>query len=142
MGSACSADMTRYTIDVDVRFRDIDPLEHVSHTVYVTYMQQARLSFFYDGIDVGDEGLAFVVAHLEVDYHESILREQDVTVAVAVTDVGRSSFTLGYEISADGRVAATGESVQVVVDRESNETRPISETIATKLEPYRDERNS
>lgn len=134
--------MTRYSIDVDVRFRDIDPLEHVSHTVYVTYMQQARLSFFYDGIEVGDEGVAFVVAHLEVDYHEQIRREQDVSVALAVTHVGESSFTIGYEISADGRVAATGESVQVVVDRESNETRPISESIAAKLEPYRDEGGS
>lgn len=129
--------MAEYTIDVDVRFRDIDPLEHVNHTVYVTYMQQARLTFFYEELDIESDGVAPVVAHLEADFRESILREHDVTVAVSVTDVGESSFTLGYEIRADGDLAASGESVQVVVDRESGETRPIPDSIHEKLEPYR-----
>ena len=126
-----------YTVDIGVRFRDIDPLEHVSHTVYVTYMQQARLEYFYDVLDLATADINPVVAHLEVDYLNEVTRDDDVTAAVTVSHIGTTSFSTDYEIRTQDGVAATGTTVQVVVDSESGESRAVPDTIRERLERYR-----
>lgn len=128
--------MATYATDIDVRFRDIDPLWHVSHTVYVVYMQQARLEFSADVLGMTGSEYDTVVVHLELDYHDDISRDDDVVVEMAVTDIGGSSFTTTYEVLADGDVAATGESVQVVVDAEDGDPCPVPDDWRSPLEKY------
>lgn len=125
-----------YSTDIQVRFRDIDPLRHVSHTEFVTYMQQVRLEF--SEVVLGMTGVDFdtVVVHLEIDYADDITTSDDVEVRMGVTDIGRTSFTVGYEIVASGNTAATGESVQVVVDGETGESVRVPEVWRSKLAEY------
>ena len=131
--------MGRYTTDLQVRFRDIDPLYHVSHTVYVVYMQQARLAFCEDVLDLRDSGFDTVVAHLEIDYETEVAFGADLVAETWISDVGSSSFTMAYEISANGTLAATGESVQVVVDPESGESTSVPATWREHFAEYRDD---
>ena len=131
--------MGRYTTSLQVRFRDIDPLYHVSHTVYVVYMQQARLAFCEAVLELGDSAWDTVVAHLELDYESEVAFGDDLVAETWITDVGSSSFTMAYEITANGTVAATGESVQVVVDPESGESTGVPEGWREAFESYRDE---
>ena len=46
----------------------------------------------------------------------------EATVAVGITDFGRTSFTMGYELRYEGESVATAETVQVAVDEDG---RPI-----------------
>lgn len=126
-----------YTVDIDVRFRDVDPLEHVSHTLFVTYMQQARLEYFYDILDLETAGIDTVVAHLDIDYLNEITRGDDVTVAVTVSDIGTTSFATDYEIRTQNGVVATGTTVQVVVDSDSGKSKVVPDGIRGRLERYR-----
>lgn len=129
--------MATYTTDVDVRYRDIDPLRHVSHTVYVVYMQQARLEFCDALLDLPESDYDTVVVHLEVDYHDDVTQSADVAVETSVTDVGGSSFTMEYEVTADGETAATGESVQVVVDADSGDSTSVPDEWRSVFADYR-----
>lgn len=131
--------MGRYSTTLQVRFRDIDPLYHVSHTVYVVYMQQARLAFCEEVLGLPDSPYDTVVAHLELDYESEVAFGDDLTAEAWITDVGTSSFTMAYEISANGTVASTGESVQVVVDPEVGENTEVPAEWREQFEAYRDE---
>lgn len=128
--------MGTYTTDIDVRFRDIDPLRHVSHTVYVVYMQQARLEFCEAELDLPESDYDTVVVHLEVDYHDDVTQRDDVAVETSITDVGESSFTMGYEVTANGETAATGESVQVVVGAETGDSCAVPDDWRSVFEAY------
>lgn len=125
-----------YSTTIQVRYRDIDPLRHVSHTEFVTYMQQARLEFSEKVLGMTGAEFDTVVVHLEIDYINDITIGETVAVTMTVTDVGRTSFTVGYEITANGATAATGESVQVVVDGSIGESVRVPDEWRSKLADY------
>ena len=52
----------RFWIDQEVRFRDLDTLKHVNHTVYFIYAEMARLEYYRQilGMDLMNE-LAFLM---------------------------------------------------------------------------------
>lgn len=131
--------MGRYSTGLQVRFRDIDPLYHVSHTVYVVYMQQARLAFCEEVLDLADSDWDTVVVHLELDYESEVGFGDDLVAETWITDVGSSSFTMAYEVSANGTVAVTGESVQVVIDAETGEKTDVPDEWREHFEAYRDD---
>lgn len=107
-----------YEIDLDVRFRDLDPLGHVNHAVHASYCEQARIRYLQDVLGLTADDLPMVVANLELDYRKPITFDDDLTVAVSVTNLGESSFTMSYELRTD-EVAAIAETTQVVIDPES-----------------------
>lgn len=59
------------------------------------------------------------------DYSWPITLGQRVTVAQRITDIGRSSIHLDYEVRADGDVAATAEVVLISYDREEQAAQLI-----------------
>ena len=125
-----------YTTDLNVRVRDIDFMGHVNNAVYATYLEEARTSYFEDVLDVPLTDIDSVLAHLEIDYRRPITIEDDVSVALRVPRIGESSLPMEYEIRAGEEVAATGESVQVTVDRRSGEARPISDRVRTSIAEF------
>ncbi|MFC6941471.1 acyl-CoA thioesterase [Salinirubellus sp. GCM10025818] len=131
--------MARYSTTLQVRFRDIDPLYHVSHTVYVVYMQQARLAFCEEVLGLSESEWDTVVAHLELDYESEVAFGDEVTAETWISDVGSSSFTMAYELSANGTVASRGESVQVVVDPDTGENTELPTGWREQFESYRDD---
>lgn len=126
-----------YTTDIQVRFRDIDPLYHVSHTVYLEYMQQARLLFSEDVLSLGDSAYDTVVVHVELDYEDEVTRDDDVQVDAWITDVGTSSFTMAYAILADGDRAVLGQSVQVLIEEATGDATEIPSAWRDTLDRYR-----
>jgi acyl-CoA thioester hydrolase len=122
-GAAARSD-DPFVADLDVRFRDLDPMGHVNNAVYVSYLEQARLEYFESvlGLDATDPGN--VVASLDVDYRRSLELDADLRVAVWTERLGESSLEMRYEVRDDGRVAAEATTTQVVVDGEGR-PRPI-----------------
>ena len=90
-----------YTTEIQVRFRDFDPMRHVNNALYVTYLEQARAAFYDEVVGVPLD---------EVD---------SVTVELSVGELGESSIPMEYEIRAGETRYATARTVQVYVDRET-----------------------
>ena len=115
-----------YTVDVPIRFRDIDVMGHVNNAVYASYLEHARACYFRDVLDLSLTTADTVLAHLTVDYRAPIdLDDGSATVALTIPRLGNASIPMEYEVRAGGEVAVTAESVQVVYDRETGESRPI-----------------
>lgn len=121
------ATVSEFETEIQVRFRDLDPMGHVNNAVYATYLEQARVRYYADVLGADLEDVDTVIAHLEVDFERPIELEESVEVRVDVPEIGRSSLPMTYVVEADGEVAATGETVQVTWDRETGSAEPIPE---------------
>lgn len=124
------------TVDVDVRFRDLDAMGHVNNAVYATYLEQARVVYFEEVLEVPLYEIQSVLATLELEFRRPVTLDDDVSVAVRVPELGESSVPMEYEVRADGDVAAVGETVQVVVDEETGESKPIPDEWREKIAAF------
>jgi acyl-CoA thioester hydrolase len=129
-----------FTLQVPVRFRDLDAMGHVNHAVYVTYFEQARCECYLalldrtDPVEVGS-GLDFVVARLELDYVAAVRHGDVLTVSVRPDHVGGSSFAFAYEARrGDGELMARGRTVQVAFDHEAQCKKPMDAKLRSRLE--------
>ena len=124
-----------FTTEIEVRFRDLDPMNHVNNAVYVTYLEQARAKYLIDVLDMDIERPNLVVASLSIDYRRPIEWGEAVSVSVETTELGGSSFEMAYEIRADGETAATAETVQVTIDP-NGDSRPVPDEWRDRLESF------
>jgi len=120
-------------VDLSVRYRDIDAVGHVNNAVYVSFLEQARVEYLDAVLDITELQPGFLVASVTVDYERPILLDEEVVVSLGVTDIGTASVEMGYEVRADGEVAATASSVIVAVDPETETSRPVPETWSEKI---------
>ncbi|WP_255167281.1 acyl-CoA thioesterase [Natrononativus amylolyticus] len=128
-----------YEADIDVRLRDVDFMGHVNNAVYATYLEQAREQYFREVLGESLVDTDTVLANLTIDYVRPIQADQTVTVALTVPELGNSSLPIEYEVRADGERVATARTVQVIVDRESGESRPLSESWRERIATHRNE---
>lgn len=130
----------RYSLDIDVRYRDLDPVGHVNNAVYATYLEHTRTNYYADVLGLATEDLSFVLAHVEIDYENSVEADDDVRVGIRVSRIGNKSMTTDFRVEASGETAATAESVQVVIDEEGT-PRPVPDEWRRKILEYEGEEN-
>lgn len=125
-----------YRAAVDVRFRDVDPMDRVNNAVYVTYVEQARAEYYEDvlGITLGEADT--VLARLEVDYEGPVVLGDTVDVHMRTDELGTASIPMAYELRVDGAVVATARTVQVTVDRETDDSRPVPAAWRDRIEAF------
>ena len=128
-----------FSCPVQLRFADVDAMNHVNNAVFVTFLELARMRLWHEhlGFSGSARDIPFIVARVSVDYRSPIGLEDTVRVGLGVKDIGRTSFTFGYGIEASGRLAAEAESVQVLFDYGSRSPVPIANDLRAKLEALR-----
>ncbi len=129
--------MWRVEHELDVRFRDCDPMGHVNNAVYLTYLEAARFAWWRSAF--GPSGLkehGFIVARVEIDFRKPALPGDRLLVRLRVEGMGKSSFTLGYEIlnARTRALVAEARSVQVAYDYERARSVPLSDELRARLE--------
>ncbi len=131
--------MARHVSQVPLRWSDIDSFGHVNNTVYLRYLQEARVDMLYvHAPSRGAEKLAhgMVVRRHEISYRAPIRFVHDgdgpkpIRVETWVTAIRAASFDLGYEIvnvDPDGErlVYAVASSTLVPYDFDAGRARRI-----------------
>jgi acyl-CoA thioester hydrolase len=117
---------------VQMRWRDLDGLGHVNHTVVLTYLEEGRDAFLKDHGIRRDE---YVVGSCNVSFKGEIDPAfETVTVQCAVRELGRSSVTTTERILGhDGEVVVEAEFGLVLWDPEQRGSRPITDEERTSL---------
>jgi acyl-CoA thioester hydrolase len=128
-----------FTSVVEVRYRDIDAMNHVNNAVYVTFLEVVRTRLWRERLAFSGTAreFPFIVARVAVDYRSPIDINDRVEIGVGVSRIGRTSFTLAYRIEAAGRLAAEAESVQVLYDHAQGRSRALDGEMRTRLEAMR-----
>jgi acyl-CoA thioester hydrolase len=131
----------KFSIDIDVRFRDLDAMGHVNNAVVFTYFEMGRINFFVQHLkSAAPPDFNFILAHVSCDYIKQILLQDTLRLHIWIGKIGHKSFDFGYELRDrfnEDIVFAKGESVQVCYDYDRNQTFPLPEPIKTKLMDYR-----
>jgi acyl-CoA thioester hydrolase len=110
---------------IEIRWRDMDGFGHVNNSTYLTYLEEARDQFLTDLL--GETVHRIVIRRIEIDFVSGLTQDDDhVDVDVRLTGVGTSSLTLAEQIVsvADGRVAATAQTVMVHTDDSRTASAP------------------
>src|SRR5438128_12367123 len=99
MASGIDRRMTRFTTDIQMRFRDIDGMGHVNNAVYLSYIELARTQFYMQHANrrTLDE-IDFILAHVEMDFESQATWGDQIQVPAWPSQIGNSSFTLTYAI--------------------------------------------
>ena|SRR5471030_430509 len=125
-----------YRHRLSVRFRDCDAMGHVNHAVYFTYFEQGRLTFWREVTGTPSPHTRVIIARAECDYRAPAHFGDELEVRVKVGPVGRSSFTLEYEIVqiAGAALVATGRTVMVSYDYAAGTSVPLPDVTRALLE--------
>jgi acyl-CoA thioester hydrolase len=127
----------RFEHELDVRFRDCDPMGHVNNAVYLTYLESARFAWWRSAFGpLGLKEHGFILARIEIDYRKPAVPGDRLLIRLRVDGVGRSSFGVGYEIvnARTRELVAEATSVQVAYDYALGQSVPLSETLRARLE--------
>lgn len=129
--------MARFTVEIQMRFRDLDPMGHVNNAVYLSYCEFARTQFYMKhAFKRSLHDIDFILAHVEIDYVAAAEWGDEVIVSVWPSKIGESSFTLSYELreKKSERLLAKSSSIQVSYDYDKKKTKPIPPEFRKMLE--------
>ena len=92
--------MFKHKTPIEIRFADIDAFGHVNNAVFLTYFEQARVSYFDKVLgwnyDWSKEGV--IVARSEVDYMIPIHFRDTIIIYTHCSRMGNKSFDISYQI--------------------------------------------
>jgi acyl-CoA thioester hydrolase len=95
----------RHQTPIDIRFGDLDMLQHVNNARYLSYLEQARIQYAFDVLQWdGDwRTLNMMLARVEVDYRAPLFLNDRLTVYTRCSRLGNKSFTLEYLLVRTGQ---------------------------------------
>lgn len=130
-------DEFRFTVEIPLRLRDLDQMNHVNNAVFATFLEQARSAYFRDVVGDPLNEVGMVIADLSIEFERAVtLDAGSVTVGARATSLGTSSIPMAYEVWAAGERAATGETTLVHVDRTAGTAEPLPETWRETITTY------
>lgn len=125
----------KHQIQIQVRFVDIDRLNHVNNSCYLSYFELGRVSYFNQVLNtaINWNKNGFILARTEIDHLEPIVLTDEVTCYTRVSKIGNKSLTIENSItkkSADGKPikCAVGLGILVAMDYVNNLSMEIPVT--------------
>lgn len=110
---------------IHVRYDDLDTMEHVHNSVYLSYLEIGRIDFMNRYLrNLLPDGTGLLIARIEIDYKNSIFINDHIVCRTALLSVGNTSMTMQGEIAKDdGTVCASAKTVAVLVNRKREKIR-------------------
>ncbi|HXV93468.1 MAG TPA: thioesterase family protein [Pseudonocardia sp.] len=127
-----------FTHPVTVRYLEVDAQGVVFNSWYLAYFDDAMTAFLaHRGLPYRamlDAGYDVQLVRSEIDWRAGIGWQEDIAVAVSTARIGRTSFTLDFEVRRNGtEVTCTGRTVYVVIATDGSGKREIPPLIAEAL---------
>lgn len=81
---------------IPIRFRDLDPLNHVNNAIFSTYYEEARIDFIRQVPSFADQlknDFSFVLANLQIAFVLPVEYPARLLVGTGIKSLGNSSIT-------------------------------------------------
>jgi acyl-CoA thioester hydrolase len=124
-----------------VRFGDLDAMRHVSNVVFLRYFETAWISYRQTlGLLEGDlfaeseTGFGLILAEAHIRYRSPVQFDEDLDIALTISDIRRSSFGVAFEMQVGDRLCAEGNCVYVGFDYGKQRSAPLPEPWRAPLE--------
>jgi len=136
-----AGDRARHVEPITVRWGDMDSMGHVNNAKYFTYCESARMSYFaavrmLDHREDERHGPALAAATL--NFRRQVHYPAELEVATRVSEIGRSSFKMEYEIFHRGtdESVADGTGVIVWTDYGTGRSVPLPESLKAEIRRF------
>ena len=116
--------------ELKTRWKDIDSFGHVNNAVFLTYIEDARITFFYRW-NIIEMKKSLIVASIKIDYLQQIDHPSNLIVGQKISRIGNSSFDIQSTIfiKDDPKPAANAVVTCVCFDYEQNKSIPVYDEI-------------
>ena len=123
---------------VPVRFRDLDPMGHVHHSLPLMYWEEARARYWREVAGRPDvDAIDYVMGEFTVRWHARITFPATLDAGVRVTRLGKKSFDMAYGLwDEDGRLLSSGVSTQVIYDYEAAASQALDDDTRARIEAF------
>lgn len=116
---------------IQLRFNDFDALGHVNNSVYFSFYDLGKTTYFNEVMpDVSiNQEVGVVIGHIEVSFLLPVYPGENVAVETAVVEIGNKSFKLLQQLIdlETNEVKCVCQTVMVCFDAKTKTTRPISD---------------
>jgi len=130
--------MARFIARCAMRWSDMDAYGHVNNTAYLAYLEQARLSMFFDRYDSSVAG-GTVVKHHEITYLRPVVyHPEPLRLELWVDQVRAASFRVLYDVYDGDMLAAKASTTLVTFDFATDRPRRITHDERAVLAAYDD----
>lgn len=123
-----------------MRFADTDASQRIHYTAMFRYFEAAEQEFLRElGLAYSTEpfrNYGFPRVHVECDFLSAIHYDDVLDVEVTVDRVGASSYTLAFGAFQGSRLAAKGKITVVCLDKLTQRSIAIPETLAIALRAH------
>lgn len=119
-----------------VRFGDTDASGRIFYASLLRHFDAAETEFLRSiGCGYGDEAgeTGFPRVHLDCHFISPLTYDDPMAIEVTVERVGRTSFTLMFDVRVKERQAARGKITIVSIDRKTQRPTPLPEKLRTAL---------
>ena len=121
----------KHITPIQLRFNDFDALGHVNNSVYFSFYDLGKTSYFADvlsKLEVAKE-VGVVIGHIEVSFLLPVYPDENVAVQTAVVEIGNKSFKLlQHLVDLDtNEIKCICNTVMVCFDAKTKTTRQISD---------------
>jgi len=129
----------KHKIKINVRFSDLDAMRHVNNAAYLSYLEEARISYFNDVLGRPKDSLNFgaVIGRIEIDYLQPIILGDELEILTRVSKLGNKSSTVEHliiVIRGSERIQAAAAVTKLVsYDYKKQQSIPISPEVRDKI---------
>ncbi|MCQ2195377.1 MAG: acyl-CoA thioesterase [Paludibacteraceae bacterium] len=129
-----------HSVDIQIRFNDIDVLGHVNNTVQLTYFDFGKVKYFEavkgEIINWGTSDI--VIVHYDTDFYEPIFSGNKIVVKTKIYEIGNKSLKV-IQVLQDtetGHIKSTCRTVMCGFDIKTNTGIPISDEWRAMIQKY------
>lgn len=119
----------KHKTPVEIRFVDIDAFGHVNNANFLTYFEQARISYFDKVVDWGYDWSkkGVIVARAEINYVQPVRFRDDIVVYTTCSRLGTKSFDIQYKMFKlkEGKEILVADGITVMVTFDYEQGKPI-----------------
>ena len=112
----------------------MDSFGHINNAVYLTYIEDARTTFFTRW-NLKNKKKSVIVASIKIDYFSQIKHPSKLIIGSKISRIGKSSFDINSAIFVDGlkKPSALSFVTCVCYDYENGQSVPVYDEIRNDL---------
>lgn len=126
-----------FTESFNVRFYELDGLQHVSNTVMVGWFETGRQPIFrIFNPTLNLQKWPVILANYKVDFLQQVYLDGEITIKTGISRIGNSSFEVYQECWQSGELKAKGTTTMVYFDYDENRSKALPDDIKQTLEQH------
>jgi acyl-CoA thioester hydrolase len=126
-----------FSTDIPVRWGDMDAYAHVNNTLYLRYMEEARILLLQRmGYALDDASQGPVVVNLQCTFLQPVVYPDSLTIECFADQAGNSSFMSYYKLYSQQQdnLVCEGSAKLVWIDKKTTRSHPLPDDIRQMIE--------